>query len=94
MTLLYCNLVGNQTHGFQLGGRRGAIDNDGATWTQALLWNSPAIDAGEDILCPATDQRGLGRPKDGNGDNVPVCDIGAYELQQAYQVVYLPILWK
>ncbi len=30
--------------------------------------------------CPATDQRGVTRPQDGDSNGVPVCDIGAYEL--------------
>jgi len=30
--------------------------------------------------CPATDQRGITRPQDGDSDGVAVCDIGAYEL--------------
>lgn len=68
-------------------------DNGGATWTQALLWNSPAIDAGDEGLCPATDQRGLGRPKDGDGDHIPLCDIGAYEVQ-GNLFVFLPVLMK
>jgi len=56
-------------------------DNGGPTETQALLPGSPAIDAGDNLGCPATDQRGVGRPLDGNGDGVAVCDIGAYGLE-------------
>ena len=41
----------------------------------ALLSGSPAINAGNDSNCPATDQRGVIRPQ---GDH---CDIGAYEEQ-------------
>lgn len=48
-------------------------DNGGATETQALLTGSPAIDAGDDTACPATDQRGVARPQGAQ------CDIGAYE---------------
>jgi hypothetical protein len=44
-----------------------------------LLAGSPAIDAGTDNLCPATDQRNAPRPQDGNGDGVIACDLGAYE---------------
>ena len=47
-------------------------DNGGRTWTHALLAGSAAIDAGGDI-CPATDQRGVGRPIGAH------CDIGALE---------------
>jgi hypothetical protein len=39
-----------------------------------LLPNSPAIDAGDDSVCPPTDQRGVSRPKG------LACDIGAFEL--------------
>jgi hypothetical protein len=49
-------------------------DNGGPTQTHALLAGSPAIDAGDDSVCPATDQRGVARPQGG------ACDIGAYEL--------------
>lgn len=60
-------------------------NNGGPTFTQALarfgpLANgSPAIDTGTNSGCPATDQRGVHRPIDGNGDNFASCDIGAYE---------------
>jgi CSLREA domain-containing protein len=49
---------------------------------------SPAIDAGDEINgCRAkgslltTDQRGMGRTVDGDGDGDAVCDIGAFEVQ-------------
>jgi len=48
-------------------------DNGGPTDTMALPAASPAIDAGTDTGCPATDQRGTTRPQGTN------CDIGAYE---------------
>ncbi len=50
-------------------------DNGGPTQTHALLAGSPAIDAGDDSVCPATDQRGVPRPRG------PACDIGAYESE-------------
>lgn len=64
-------------------------DNGGSTWTHALLAGSPAIDAGDPDACLATDQRGLPRPVDGDGDETAVCDIGAVEYQsepQSYQL--------
>lgn len=59
----------------------------GFTQTRALLSGSPAIDAGDNSSCPTTDQRGVGfpRPSDGNGDNITICDIGAYEFQNPNQ---------
>lgn len=52
-----------------------------ASNTHPLLQGSPAIDAGDNNGCPPTDQRGLSRPFDGNGDGTAICDIGAYEYQ-------------
>ncbi|MCI0400380.1 MAG: hypothetical protein L0Z68_03635 [Gammaproteobacteria bacterium] len=49
-------------------------DNGGPTFTHALLPDSPAIDAGDNTGCPATDQRGFPRPTDGDGDGTAVCD--------------------
>lgn len=54
-------------------------DNGGFSHTHALAVNSPAIDAGTNSSCPATDQRGRSRPFDGNWDGTAVCDIGAFE---------------
>jgi hypothetical protein len=54
-------------------------DYGGPTQTLALLSGSPAIDTGDPLHCPATDQRGVSRPQDGNLDGVARCDVGAYE---------------
>jgi CSLREA domain-containing protein len=55
-------------------------DNGGPTATHALLPGSPAIDAGNAAACPATDQRGVARPTDGDGDGTAACDVGAFEF--------------
>ena len=47
-------------------------DNGGPTLTHALLAGSPAIDAGDTAVCPATDQRGVARDA--------ACDVGAFEF--------------
>jgi hypothetical protein len=54
-------------------------DYGGPTLTHSMHAVSPAIDAGDDAACPATDQRGVSRPLDGDGDGNPHCDIGAVE---------------
>ena len=46
----------------------------GNTQTIRLMSGSSAIDAGDDVNCPATDQRGVTRPQGSH------CDIGAYEF--------------
>jgi hypothetical protein len=53
--------------------------NGGPTKTHALLAGSRAIDAGDNLNLPPTDQRGLARKKDGNFNGVAVVDIGAFE---------------
>jgi Calx-beta domain-containing protein len=61
-----------QETGFDL--RVGPLANNGGpTWTMALQPDSPALDQGNNALCPPTDQRGVARPYG------PRCDIGAYE---------------
>ena len=62
-------------------------NNGGPTSTHALLGGSPAIDAGNPsdvggaFSCFPFDQRGMPRPADGDGNEVPICDMGAFELQ-------------
>jgi hypothetical protein len=48
-------------------------NNGGPTLTLALLPGSPAIDAGDTALAPATDQRGFPRPAS------LAADLGAFE---------------
>jgi hypothetical protein len=76
------NLSSDLSAGFTDPTSRGGIDpqlgpvadNGGPTPTMALLPASPAIDAGDDSVCPPTDQRGVTRPQGA------ACDIGAFEL--------------
>jgi hypothetical protein len=56
-------------------------DNGGPTQTHAVIAGSAAIDAGDGSACPATDQRGVFRPQDGDENGTPACDIGAFELE-------------
>jgi WD40-like Beta Propeller Repeat len=55
----------------------GPVDSSGETDVLSLSPTSPAIDAGNDLACPTTDQRLVTRPQGAH------CDIGAYELVQA-----------
>jgi predicted outer membrane repeat protein len=54
-------------------------DNGGPTRTHALLRRSPAIDAGDNNDAPRKDQRGVRRPRDGDGRRGRIVDIGAFE---------------
>jgi hypothetical protein len=63
-------------------------NNGGPTLTHALLPGSPAIDAVAVADCVdafgdpiTTDQRGVPRPLDGDGDGVVLCDVGACESE-------------
>jgi len=53
--------------------------NGGYVATRALQLGSPAIDAADGAYCPPIDANRKTRPQDGNGDSIPVCDIGAAE---------------
>lgn len=59
-------------------------DNGGRTRTHALREGSVAIDTADDDACASepvnfVDQRGEVRPFDGDGDDIALCDVGAYE---------------
>jgi len=64
----------------------------GPTKTHNLLPGSPAIDAADDPSCPALDQRGWGRPRDGDASGGAVCDIGAVERQGTS--LFLPLILR
>ncbi len=77
----YCTVSGSFT---QTNPQLGSLQNNGGrTQTHALLPSSPAINAGTNVGCPATDQRGYPR--------LGKCDIGAYEFALN---VYLPLILK
>jgi CSLREA domain-containing protein len=54
--------------------------NGGTTQTHALQLESPAVEAGDNTACPATDQRGLTRPQGHS------CDMGAFEFENPPQI--------
>ncbi len=71
----------------------GLANNGGPTQTIALLAGSPAIDHGDPSVCAAppvndVDQRGF--PRSTPAD--PICDIGAFEVQQARTGTSAPAL--
>ncbi len=55
---------------------------------------SPAIDAGDNTVCPVTDQLGWLRPRDGDGNGSVICDIGAVEFVPNLSHVFLPLIVK
>ncbi len=55
-------------------------DHSGFSLTHLLLPGSPAIDAGNDLLCPLSDQRGLMRSVS-KTTSTQRCDVGAVEVQ-------------
>jgi hypothetical protein len=57
--------------------------NGGLTATHLPSAGSPALDHGPSLGCPGTDQRGVTRPRDGDGDGAPACDVGAVERKGA-----------
>ena len=64
----------------------------GEQYDMTLTAASPAIDAGDPDICPASDFMGSTRPVDGNGDGDARCDIGAYEWSPAHALLHLPLV--
>jgi hypothetical protein len=56
-------------------------DNGGFAETHAVLTGSPAIDLGNNNVCPIRDERGALRNFDGDWNGDPTCDSGAYEYR-------------
>ncbi|WP_242006417.1 T9SS type A sorting domain-containing protein [Rhodothermus marinus] len=57
------------------------VVTDDSTGIYRLIADSPALDAGDDSVCPTEDLRGVARPQDGDEDGAARCDIGALEMQ-------------
>jgi CSLREA domain-containing protein len=73
-------------------------DNGGPTMTHALVFGSPAIDAGDPDFDPGafappltTDQRGLPRLVDSRDDGTARIDIGAYEVQGPLDLPWIQV---
>jgi hypothetical protein len=87
-----CTISGTTAHNVTgVGANLGPLANNGGfTQTHALLAGSKAIDGGNPAGCVGsggplvTDQRGLPRTVDGDGNGSAICDIGAYELQTPF----------
>lgn len=99
ITSLGNNIEDADTCGFQAAGdqtntdpRLGPLaDNGGETQTHMLLAGSPAIDGGTNTDCPDTDQRDVGRPIEGDGVGLALCDVGAVE---AVITIFLPLIMR
>jgi hypothetical protein len=55
--------------------------NGGLVPSLDLAPGSVAIDNGSNTLCPPRDARNFGRPFDGDGNGVAICDVGAVEFR-------------
>jgi hypothetical protein len=79
-----CNLIGTDDLVVADAMLSPLADNGGPTWTHLLEVGSPAIDSGDDALCPSADQRGYVRPWDGDDDGQVHCDRGAVEFNAPF----------
>jgi hypothetical protein len=84
-----CGLSGTGDLSSTNPGLLGEADNGGLTLTHALPPGSPALDRIPAASCTqvdgtplSSDQRGAPRGFDEDGDSLPECDVGAYELNR------------
>lgn len=80
-------------------------NNGGSVETVSFFHGGPVLDAGNPLppqsgdtsRCQTTDARGFARPRDGDGDGLATCDIGAWESQQEASLFrhnFEPVLWR
>lgn len=81
------NIIGNSAHcqfdaqaddRLDVDAGLGALADNGG-FTRTHLPGANAIDRGA-AVCSASDQRGVARPQDGDGDGISACDAGAVEV--------------
>ncbi|WP_144295461.1 choice-of-anchor Q domain-containing protein [Rhodothermus marinus] len=84
-----CGLQDGQ-NGNVIGRDARLVVTDDSTGIYRLIADSPALDAGDDSVCPTEDLRGVERPQDGDEDGTPRCDIGALEFLPQ-ELLHLPV---
>ncbi|NTU63816.1 MAG: hypothetical protein HGB05_10550, partial [Chloroflexi bacterium] len=68
------------------------VNYGGAVQTHLPKSGIPAIDAGDNARCPATDARNIARPYDGDGNGSAVCDSGAVEARHQVTIADSTVL--
>lgn len=80
-------------------------DHGGSVETVSFFQGSPVLDAGNPLApqsadasrCQTIDARSFARPRDGDGNGVATCDIGAWESQQEaalFRHDFEQVLWR
>ena len=79
---LGCTLTGTTTGNISGDPQLATLaNNGGSSQTHAIPFGSPALDAANNATCATTDQRGIVRPQDGDGNMSALCDMGAFERE-------------